>query len=214
MSISLDERRRLRQSRGRVLGLRLGVGLGLLVAACGPKELPTADEPQRAVPNLAGLSVMVLPAQPGPGGVPVGLDEALAANLADRSPGVNWVFPAQLERALTRAPWMQIRPRSLSVAQLRQPDVERIYDPLYGDLRRMGALVDARYAVLPYAAGYVQSTVPGEQGRVEVAAVIIDTVGGRVLWHGIVAGERGAAGDEVVIGTAAQAVAAMVAPAG
>lgn len=154
---------------------------------------------------------MVLPAQPGPGGVPEGLDEAIAANLEASAPTVDWVLPDELGRALARAPLLEVRPHALPVAQLRRPDLRHVVEPLYGDLRRMGALVDARYAVLPFAAGYIEGAA-GEPGRIEIAAAILDTVGGRVLWRGIVAGERGAVDDEVVIGTAAQAMVAMIAP--
>lgn len=192
----------------------LVLALLLPLAACGKKQLPTADEPQRAVPNLAGLNVMVLPAQPGPRGVPAGLDEAIAGNLSELSPSVHWVFPPALQRAVQRAPWLEIRPDALPVSTFRKPDLEFVPDPLYGQLRRLGAVVDARYAVLPVAASYIEADEPGQQGRIEVAAAIVDTVGGRVLWYGVVAGERGPDGDEVVLGTAANAVARMVAPRG
>ena len=215
----------VRWGKGRVVGGRSGFGrrvsrlpflflFPLFVAGCGRKELPKVDEPQRPVPNLVGLKVMVLPSQPGPGGVPVGLDDAIAANLEAVAPSVDWVLPAEVERALTRAPWLEIRPRALPVSMFRSPEMTHVTEPLYGQMRRLGALVDARYALLPVAAGYVQGTEPGQQGRIEVAAALVDTVGGRVLWYGVVAGARGAANDEVVIGTAAQAVAAMVAPSG
>lgn len=194
-------------------GLCLCLCLGVAAAGCGTprRAAPPADEPQAAVPNLAGLRVMVLPSQPARGGVPEGLDAAIGANLEDRAPAVDWVMPAELERALARAPMFEIRLNALPVSILRKPELVHVSEPLYGQLRRLGALVDARYAVLPFAAGYLAGTAE-EPGRIEVAAVIVDTVGGRLLWRGIVAGERGPAGDEVVLATAAQAVAEMIAP--
>jgi hypothetical protein len=52
----------------------------------------------------------------------------------------------------------------------------------------------------------------GGAGRVEIAAAIIDTFGGRVLWYGVVAGASGEQGDPQVIATAAEALARTVLP--
>lgn len=193
----------------------LVLSLVLFTGACGKEEPPPSpDRPQPAVPNLAGLDVMVLPAQPAPGGVPAGFDEALAAVLETEYPSVDWVLPPAIDRVVQRTPSLDIHPHALPVSILRSPDAERIGDPLYGDLRRLGAIVDARYAVVVYQAGYV--TPPdsiGGHGRIEAAVGIIDTIGGRILWRGLVAGERGPAGDEVVLGTAVQRLARLIGPA-
>lgn len=184
-----------------------------MLTACAGDPPPSPDLPQPAVPNLAGLDVMVLPAQPAPGGVPAGFDEALSALLETEYDNVEWRLPAELVRAAARSPILDVDPRALSVSILRNPEETHIRDPLLGDLRRLGALVDARYAVVVYRAGYV---VPADSaaghGRVEAAAAIIDTVGGRILWRGLVAGERGPAGDEVVLATAVQEVARLIGP--
>ena len=198
-----------RGARGGVLLLLLS----LAAAGCAKEPPPSPDRAQPAVPNLAGLDVMVVPAQPGAGGVPAGFDEALSAMLETHSTTVSWILPDELERSIARAPWLNIRPRALSVSILRSEEAERIGDPLYGDLRRLGALVNARYVVVPYQVGYAPAPDSiGGHGRVEVAGAIIDTVGGRILWRGLVAGERGAAGDEVVLATAVQAFARMISP--
>lgn len=185
----------------------------LATTACAGDPPPSPDLPQPAVPNLAGLDVMVLPAQPAPGGVPAGFDEALSALLESEYDNVEWRLPAELVRAAARSPILDVDPRALSVSILRNPEETHIRDPLLGDLRRLGALVDARYAVVVHRVGYV---VPADstagQGRVEAAAAIIDTVGGRILWRGLVAGERGPAGDEVVLATAVQEVARLIGP--
>lgn len=191
----------------------LVVGALLLLAGCAKEPPPSPDRPQPAVPNLAGLDVMVLPAQPGPGGVPAGFDAAFGAVLEADAPGVDWILPPQLDRAVGRAPWLNIDPRSLSVSILRAPEAERIGEPLYGDLRRLGSIVNARYTVIPYLVRYAPPPDSiGGHGRIEIAAAIVDTIGGRILWRGLVAGERGPVGDEVVLGTAVQALARMVAP--
>jgi hypothetical protein len=184
------------------------------LAACASEPPPSPDRPQPAVPNLAGLDVMVLPAQPAPGGVPAGFDEALAALLESEYPSVRWILPPEIDRAVARNPTLGVRPHALSVSILRSEEAERIGDPLYGDLRRLGGLVDARYAVVVYQAGYaLPPDSIGGHGRIEVAASIIDTVGGRILWRGLVAGERGPAGDEVALATAVERLARMIAPA-
>ena len=191
------------------------LALTLTLAACGgPPPAPTPDNPQPAVPNLAGLDVMVLPAQPAPGGVPAGFVEALSALLTTEYPSVTWILPAAIDRVIERTPTLGIRPHALSVSILRAPETERIGDPLYGDLRRLGAIVDARYAVVVYQAGYVAAPDSiGGHGRIEGAAAIIDTIGGRILWRGLFAGERGPAGDEVALATAVQRLARLIAPA-
>ena len=192
----------------------LVLALAVAVTACGkPEPPPSPDLPQPAVPNLAGLDVMVLPAQPGPGGVPTGFDEALGEALLAGAPTVAWILPPELDRALSRAPWLNIRPRALSVSILRNPETERIGDPLYGDLRRLGSVVDARYAVVIYQAAHVApADSVGGYGRIEVAASIIDTVGGRILWRGLLAGERGPRNDEVVLATVVQEIVRMIGP--
>lgn len=186
----------------------------VLLTACGRDPAPSPDLPQPAVPNLAGLDVMVLPAQPAPGGVPAGFDEALSAVLETEYDNVDWRLPGELIRAAARAPILDVDPAALSVSLLRNPEETHIRDPLLGDLRRLGALVDARYAVVIYRAGYVvPADSAGGHGRIEAAVAILDTVGGRILWRGLVAGERGPAGDEVVLATAVQEAARLIGPA-
>ena len=191
------------------------LAFAVLLTACGKEEPPPSpDRPQPAVPNLAGLDVMVLPAQPAPGGVPAGFDAALSALLESEYSTVEWVMPAALERVVQRTPSLDINPSALPVSILRSPEAERVGDPLYGDLRRLGAIVDARYAVVVYQAGYVAAPDSvGGQGRIEGAVAIIDTIGGRILWRGLFAGERGPAGDEVVLATAVQRLGTLIGPA-
>jgi hypothetical protein len=182
-------------------------------AACSSRApAPSADAPQRNAPDLGGRTVMVLPAQFAPGGgsgglepVP-GLDAEIAYWLADRGPRIQWVFPAAIDRALQRNPTLGIRPNALAVGAFHSMEVRNIGDPLFGDLRTLGALMDARYALLPTAAAYV-SREGGE--RVEVSAALIDTRGGNVLWFGVVAGNTGPRGSAAVA-SAAEALARAV----
>ncbi|MGH7475093.1 MAG: hypothetical protein ACRELD_02275 [Longimicrobiales bacterium] len=183
--------------------------LTVLATACGGRRPPSADDTPRPAPDLSGRTVMVLPTQTAAGGVALAsFDDELRFWLADRGPRVRWTFAAEMERALASAPALQIELNALPVEAFLRAEVKRIGDPLFGDLRRLGALVDARYALLPVAVAYV----PAEQGpgRVEVGAALIDTVGGAVLWYGVVGGTRGEATQASVTASAAQALAAAV----
>ncbi len=179
--------------------------------ACAKRQPPTADAPPPPAPDLTGTTVMLLPAQAGRGIVPEGLDAELAYWLADRNPGVRWILPQEIDQALARSPGLGIDPRSLPVSIFFRAEVRRVGDPLFGDLRRLGALVDARFALIPVGAGYVPNP-EGSSGRVEVAGALIDTLRGTVLWFGIAGGEPGDAGASAVVATAAQAFAQSLIP--
>lgn len=165
---------------------------------------------------MAGQRVMVLPAQPAPGQVPeaaapgeapeavVGLDAGIAAALTRTAPGVEWVHASQVERVAARNPALEIRPRQLAVGSFHRARVNNIGDPLFGQLRTLAALVDARWALVPVAAGYAEAGAA--QVRVEIAAALIDTSGGAVVWYGMVAGEPGARGPAAAA-SAAEALA-------
>jgi hypothetical protein len=183
----------------------------VLVTACSSRSTPpAADGPATRPPDLTGLRVMLLPAQAAPATAgaedPVpGLDIELAYWLPDAAPRVEWVFPAEIERALARSPSLRIRIRALAVASFHRAEVRNIGDPLFGDLRSLNALVDARYALLPVAAAWLPQ--PGGSGRVELQVALIDTVGGGVLWYGAIAGEPGEEGSRAVAASAARALA-------
>jgi hypothetical protein len=155
---------------------------------------------------------MVLPVQTGSGPAVEGLDAELEYWLADYAPGVRWIFPPALERSLTRSSMIEVPIHALAVSSFHYAQVERIGDPLFGDLRRAGAVVNARYALLPISGAYL----PAESGpgRVELAVALIDTVGGGVLWYGVVAGDRGELQEPGTIATAARALATSLFPGG
>lgn len=203
-----DHLRPRTQSVSRRVLARIALGLlpaaiGLALVGCAARETPTADSPPPP-PNLSGQTVMILPVQPSRGGVPDGLDDEIAYWLGERSRAIRWVDVPTLDRTLERAPELGIHLRSLAVASFLHAEVKRIGDPLFGDLRRLSALVDARFAVLPIAAAYVPDDEGG--GRIEIAAAIIETVGGRVHWFGVVAGESGAPDSPATRASAAQAL--------
>lgn len=146
---------------------------------------------------------MVLPAQGGVSRPPAALDDEIRFWLTERGGATDWVFPERLRRSLQSAPALRdIRIDALAVSSFHGAEVKRIGDPLFGDLRRLGALVDARYALLPVMAAYVEET-----GRVEIGSALIDTMGGNVLWFGVVAGDAGTVDDPAAVASAAQALA-------
>ena len=167
-------------------------------------------------PDLTGASVMVLPAQPAPGEsvlpdgeVVPGLDREIGFWLAEMTPQVHWVFPPAIERALQRSPSLSIRLRSLAVAAFHRAQVENIGDPLFGDLRALAALVDARFALIPVAAAWVPDTTGS--GRIEMRVALIDTRGGAVRWFGAVAGDPGRFDDPASVASAGRALGQLLA---
>lgn len=191
--------------------LALAVALGCARRAA----IPTPETPQPRAPDLTGRTVMVLPAQP------VGtiasttvqaFDAEAAYWLGDRGTRIHWRFPRQIEQSVATAGGLDIDPHNLAVGDFRGMRLRRIGDPLFGDLRRLGALVDARYALLPTSLAYVPPPTGQTQGRIEVAAALVDTMGGDVLWFGVVAGERGPEDDRVTAATAARALARALIP--
>ena len=193
--------------RGSTARWLTGAATILLVAAlaCAKHEPPSADSPPPLPPDLTGQTVILLPVQAARGVEPSSLDAELAYWLADRGRGVRWVLPEAIDRALSRSPGMGLDPRALDVSIFFRAEVRRIGDPLFGDLRRLGALLDARWALVPVGGGYVSQ--PEGSGRVEVSAALIDTLRGTVLWFGVAGGEPGDAGSPTVVASAAQSFA-------
>jgi hypothetical protein len=196
----------------------------LLVSGCTRVAAPGVEVAPRPFPDLAGHTVMVLPVQRAVPAIslPASADPAVPAALLsadallvlerelgfwlqDRTERVRWVLPETVERAAGGSPLLAVRVRELPVQDFQRARLRSIGDPLYGALRRVGALVDARLALLPLGALWV--TEQTGAGRVHLSAALIDTMGGDVLWYGVVAGAPGARGDAAVIATAARALA-------
>jgi hypothetical protein len=138
-----------------------------------------------------------------------GLDREIEFWLRDAAPRVSWVFAPEIERSLARSPSLRIEIRALAVSSFHRAQVQNIGDPLFGDLRSLNALLDARVALIPVAATWVRDASGG--GRVELAVALIDTLGGRVIWFGAIAGEPGAEGSSAVAASAARALAGRIA---
>lgn len=176
-------------------------GLGLL-AACGGAGrgggVETGEASAPPAPNLMGARVMLVPAQAGE---PEMLDAELAFWLTDRGTATDWVLPQALEAAVRRAPGSGLNldaPRQVVDVGGRD---RRIADPLYGDLRRLGAITDATLALVPLAS---RETTDSAGVSVELVAALVMVRAGRVIWMHTVAGEPAASLPEAVASAAAE----------
>ena len=166
-------------------------------AACGGKTAPPPSPGQSrgVAPDLRGRRVLLLPVQivAGVAGDP---DAELAFVLQDVGREVDWILEAEVAEALVRSPGMDARTRGLPVGRFVQAEVERIGDPLYGQLRRMAALVDADAVLIPVAATFEPNETVTDSGpRVRFTTALIEPRTGRVVWFGIEEGEEVPRGD-------------------
>jgi hypothetical protein len=176
-----------------------GSGLALLAvwaaAACGSRTAPP-PEPGTVLgfaPDLRGRRVMLLPVQQNLG-VPGDADAELAFGLQSRGTGVGWILPAEVEEVLGRSPGIQARTRGLPVGNFVAAEVERVGDPLYGELRRLASLVAADAVLLPVQAA-LAAPVPGGEPSVRLWTALIEVRTGRVLWFSVLEGEPFPRGD-------------------
>ncbi|MHB1194959.1 MAG: hypothetical protein ACYC6F_18205 [Longimicrobiales bacterium] len=180
------------------------LALALAVSACGRGRAPVPEPgaSQGTPPDLRGSTVMVLPFQ-GATGVTGDVDAELAFALRDRGPGVDWVLPTRLQQALDRSPGLNVRIHGLQVGVFSAAEVQRVGDPLFGDLLRLGSLVDAQTALLP-----VRAWVAPEEGgsRVRISAALVQVRTGRVLWFGLVEGALAEGEDPAALASAVDAL--------
>lgn len=185
------------------------------------------DEPAPAgFGKLGGQTVLVLPVQyvvPAAGGYAGGAsnpeaaarlaDSEIAFALSERAGRATWVLPQQQIEALKRRPWMQVNPLALSADEARSEGgkLRDIRDPLYGEIRMIAALFDARMAVWPLEVFYEKGN-EGRGGRLAIRTVLLDARAGVVLWQGLVRGDDQPPTSRGALATAAQAFAIQVSP--
>lgn len=198
--------------------------LAFTVAACASSPAPPAsDVQQQPFPDIGGQRVMLLPVQrivpavsppaaadsTRPARALSGeslraLESELAYWLPEHAGRTHWVLPDAVVRAAAGSAALQVNVRDLPVRDFQRSRLQSIGDPLYGDLRKIAVVTDARLALLPIGAVWIPEI--GGGGRVHVAAALIDTMGGRVLWYGVAAGDAGALDDAAVVASAARAL--------
>jgi len=184
-------------ARGRCLvAILAAVGAGACAHTSAPPEPGTS---QGTPPDLRGSRVMVLPLQDNRG-VEGDVDAELAFGLNERGRGVEWILPAKLQDALDRSPGLSTSLHGLAVGNFEAAEVRRVGDPLYGDLRRLSALVDGEVALIPVSA----TAQPDSTGAVAVrlATALVHVRTGRVLWFGVVQGDAGPPEDPRALASA------------
>jgi hypothetical protein len=152
---------------------------------------------------------MVLPVQLQ-SGVPQGLpaDLELAHALRTRGEEVSWVFPPEIDEILARSPGVSAQTRGLPVHVFLQAEVNRVGDPLFGQLLRMASLTGADVALIPVELKY------GPDGSFSMAAALIGTRTGHVNWYGVVGGSPGGVNDPAALASVADRLARALLPFG
>lgn len=196
---------------------RLGLlPLLLLLAGCaGGARVPPPPPTAESAPSLRGVTAMVFPVQNG--AVPVHdpqlrrwaadraqVDAEIAYWLQQGTPRTRWIMPETIDRTLSRSPMLNINPRGLAVGSFERAQVRRIGDPLFGDLARLAAILQAKLAVLPVGAEFVGPSA--DSAVLNIATAVIDATDGDVIWFGVIAGKDRGVGS-AAIASAAQAFA-------
>lgn len=187
--------------------LRLLCSFTLLLAAChggkGSEEVPSPAEPSlRPLAQLAAQRVIVTPSFGLVTGDALGwsaqipksreylrlLDDEIAAALAERGLKSQWIYPADLVRAMKGSPTYAVDPYTLGVGVLRNSGIvsgTRLGDPLATQLRTMIALQDdARAVIVPAELRFEKE--PTGQGVAVLRVALLDGRLGDVRWIGSV----------------------------
>ena len=140
-------------------------------------------------------------------GVPGDADAEIAFAFRARGSEVDWVFPEELRSTLERAPAVESTVDRLPVGVFLAAEVDRVGDPLYGQVRRLGELANADVAFVPVA---LRTGAEGAAGVsvVEIVSTLLDVTSGRVIWFGVVAGRPGPVADFGSVASAVERLAA------
>lgn len=182
----------------------------LLLAGCASSSQtpPEAGYQRGGVPQLEGLEIAVLPVQMREGGHPE-IDREIEFALSQAGPDVGWIFADELRAAQQRNPGTRLQISNLQVRPFLAGELQRVGDPLFGDLYRLGAVTGASYGLLPVLA---RDRTGADGTAVEISAALVDLRSGNVLWYGIVDGSHGAPGDLSASAEAADALARTLLP--
>jgi hypothetical protein len=189
---------------------RASLLLCTVLVACSGRSAPPEPDWQRGVaPELRGARVLVLPVQSASrdrGEV----DRELYFALSERGDGVEWVDVDALDGIRDGGGPSTVAPHNLSLGAFRVGQVRQIGDPLFGEVYRLAALVDARFVLLPIAANELESNDGRRRAVLDVTLVEPRT--GRVLWQVLLQGDPGEAGSPALLVSAAERVAARLLP--
>ena len=121
------------------------------------------------------------------------------------------LFEDDVQEILERTPGMDTRTRGLPVSIFDQAEVDRVGDPLYGQLRRMSALVEADAILIPITATFEPNeTIVNGLPRVRITATLVEPRTGRVMWYGIEEGGDFDQSDPRALASAVEALASTV----
>jgi len=185
--------------------------VALLVTGCASSgAVPPGPGYQRGgLPELRGTRVMILPLQLAERVHP-DLERELVYALREAEGGGSlWVSPDELALLLQRSPGMEIPLRTLPVRPFLAGELQRVGDPLFGQLYRLGVLSGAGFALLPVEARVAEGDGPAP---VQLSAALLDTRTGQVLWFGILQGEAGPIGALAPAATVAEVLARRLLP--
>lgn len=176
-----------------------------VLAGCALRSSPppAAGYDRGAVPSFRGERVLLLPPQLIQGGHPE-VEAELVWALTSRSPEVQWVGPDAL-RHRARESALRVNPDALAVERFLVAEVQRVGDPLFGDLYRLAAVENALWALVPVLVR--ERALDNGNHVVEVGAALIQPRSGRVQWYGIVEGTPAPQGDRQATLSAVEALA-------
>lgn len=205
----------------------------LTVQACGGGGPQEAPAPMSGFGVLSGKATLVLPVQYArrvPGGWPGGAagarqamraaDAEIGFALEEHGGRALWVMPERQVEVLRRQPSIQgVDPYLLSADYLRREggDARWFRDPLFGEIRKLAALFDARYAIWPLELIHVddpkgEGAEGAEGARLAIRGFLLDTRSGAVLWYGLVTGDEQAPATPGALAAVAQRFARLVSP--
>jgi hypothetical protein len=179
----------------------------MFIAAChsgkGGEEAPSPAEPSmRPLAQLAAQRVIVTPAFSLVTTDALGwnaqipksreylrvLDEEIFSVLSERGLKTQWIYPADLVRAMKASPTYAVDPYSIGAGILRNPGVvsgTRLGDPLATQLRTMIALQeDARAVIVPIELKFEKEK--SGLGSAVLRVALLDGRLGDVRWIGSV----------------------------
>ena len=205
----------------------------ILLAACqsGKASEETAPPPAPSIRPLAQLAaqrVIVTPSFNLVAGDPLGwaaqipksreylrvLDDEIATALGDRGLKSQWVYPADLVRAIKGSPTYAVDPYTLGVGVLRGPNVvsgTQLGDPLATQLRTMVALQEQTRAVLVPVELRFERAPAGEAGGVALLKVaLLDGRLGDVRWIGTVRSDPSGSLSRAVLSSVAAHLADLI----
>ena len=187
------------------VALAVVAAVGVGVSCGGSTSLDGAAPPAYGVaPNLAGTPTMLFPVQAVSGGVGrTEVDRELQFAVSEA--GADWLFPEDLAALIARSPNLDVPLEQLPVGVFLQAEVERVGDPLFGYLRRLNAVTEARVAVIPVLAAPVVDA-ESDTERWEIRTAVVDAQRGFVIWFGSTESTAVAGGPPPIAGVAQRLV--------